>query len=135
MEHERDSRAYVPEESRRARMVPVYAVLRTLSRKELQALVERCCQHARRFARGLADVDYELLNEVVLNQVLVSGGDAEVTRRVIAGVQAEGTCWCGGTECHGRAAIRMSVSSWATTAGTVEQRLGAITRVVGRIVS
>lgn len=131
---ERDGRQYVPEESRRARAVPVYAVLRTLGRSGVADLVERCCGHARRFAEGLQAAGYEVLNEVVLNQVLVAFGDAETTRRVVAAVQADGTCWCGGTEWHGRAAMRISISSWATTAADVDQSLAAIIRLAGSIV-
>jgi hypothetical protein len=70
-----------------------------------------------------------VLNEVVLNQVLVSFGDDDTTRRVIAAVQEEGTCWAGGTTWHGRAAMRVSVSSWATTEEDVERSLAAIVRV------
>lgn len=126
---ERDPREYVPEESRRARAVPVYAVLRTLGRSGLRELVERCCRHARRFAEGLSDGGYEILNDVVLNQVLVSFGEPEVTRRVIAGIQNDGTCWCSGTEWQGRVAMRISVSSWATTDEDVERSLEAMLRI------
>lgn len=130
---QRDSRAYVPEESHRARVVPVYAVLRTLGRTGLCDLVERCCRHARRFAQGLADAGYEVLNDVVLNQVLVAFGDDATTERVIAAIQDEGTCWCGGTRWHGRAAMRISVSSWATTAEDVELSLAAMLRVARQV--
>lgn len=126
---ERDPREYVPEESRRGRALPVYAVLRTLGRSGLCELVERCCRHARQFAEGLSDAGYEVLNDVVLNQVLVAFGSAEVTRRVIAGIQADGTCWCSGTEWQGRVAMRISVSSWATTENDVERSLEAMLRV------
>ncbi len=125
----RDPREYVPEESRRARAVPVYAVLRTLGRAGLAELVERCCRHARRFAEVLGGAGYEILNDVVLNQVLVSFGEPDVTRRVIAGIQDDGTCWCSGTEWQGRVAMRISVSSWATTDEDVEQSLEAMLRI------
>ena len=65
----------------------------------------------------------------MLNQVLVSFGEPAVTERVIAGVQAEGTCWCGGTVWQGRTAMRISVSSWATTEDDVERSLAAMLRV------
>jgi glutamate/tyrosine decarboxylase-like PLP-dependent enzyme len=126
---ERDPREYVPEESRRARAVPVYAALRTLGRSGLAELVERCCRHARRFAEGLSDGGYEVLNDVVLNQVLVSFGEPDETRRVIAGIQGDGTCWCSGTQWQGRVAMRISVSSWATTDEDVEKSLDAMLRI------
>lgn len=125
----RDGHAYVPEESRRARAVPVYAALRTLGRDGLGQLVARCCRHARRFADGLREAGCVILNDVVLNQVLVSFGDDVATQRTIAAIQAEGTCWCGGTQWKGRAAMRISVASWATTDADVEKSLAAMIRV------
>jgi threonine aldolase len=96
-------------------------------------LVERSCRHARRFAEGLRSAGFEVLNEVVLNQVLVSFGTPETTSRVIAGLQAEGTCWCGGTVWQGRTAMRISVSCWATTEKDVEKSLEAMLRVAGSV--
>jgi glutamate/tyrosine decarboxylase-like PLP-dependent enzyme len=126
---QRDPREFVPEESRRARAVPVYAVLRTLGQSGLRELVERCCRHARRFAEGLRAGGHEILNEVVLNQVLVSFGEPQLTRRVIEEIQRDGTCWCGGTEWQGRVAMRISVSSWATTDSDVERSLDAMLHI------
>ena len=120
---------HTPEASRRARGVDIWAALSYLGREGVADLVERCCRHAERFAAGLGEAGYAILNEVVLNQVLVSFGADEVTERVIAGVQAEGTCWCGGTVWHGRRAMRISLSSWATTDDDVERSLAAILRV------
>jgi glutamate/tyrosine decarboxylase-like PLP-dependent enzyme len=125
----RDPYQYTPELSRRARGVEAWAALRSLGKTGLADLIERNCRFAARFAEGLRAAGYEILNEVVLNQVLVSFGDDKTTRKVIAGVQQEGTCWCGGTTWHGRAAMRISVSSWATTAGDVERSLAAILRI------
>src|SRR5207237_5616677 len=87
---QRNPSDYTPELSRRARGVPVWAALRQLGREGVAELVERCCRHAQRFAEGLALAGFEILNDVVLNQVLVSFGDAERTRRVIDAVQAAG---------------------------------------------
>ena len=100
-----------------------------MGRTGLADLVERCCRHAACFAAGLDAAGYEVLNDVTLNQVLVSFGDDAKTRRVIEGIQADGTCWCGGTVWHGRAAMRISVSSWATTEDDVERSLAAMIRV------
>lgn len=122
----RQPRDYTPELSRRARGVEVWAALRSLGRRGVAELIERSCAQARRLADGLRDAGYEILNEVVLNQVLVDFGDPETTRRVIAAVQQEGTCWCGGTEWQGRTAMRISVSSQATTDEDVVRSLRAI---------
>jgi glutamate/tyrosine decarboxylase-like PLP-dependent enzyme len=125
---QRDPSDSTPELSRRARGVEVWAALRALGRAGLEDLVERCCRHARRFADGLAAAGHRVLNEVALNQVLVSFGEPERTRAVIAAVQADGTCWCGGTVWQGHTAMRISVSSWATTDDDVERSLEAICR-------
>jgi glutamate/tyrosine decarboxylase-like PLP-dependent enzyme len=120
---------FTPELSRRARGVEVWAALRTLGREGLAELIERNCAQARRFAERLAAAGFEILNEIVLNQVLVSFGDAEMTKRVIEAVQADGTCWAGVTVWQGRTAMRISVSCWATTANDVERSADAIVRV------
>jgi glutamate/tyrosine decarboxylase-like PLP-dependent enzyme len=133
---ERDPREFVPEESRRARAVPVYAALATLGPEGLRALVERSVAHARRMAARLeGHPDVRILNEIVLNQVLVRierpGADADaLTRDVIARVQADGTCWLGSTEWHGIAAMRISFANWSTTEADVDRSAEAILRAV-----
>jgi glutamate/tyrosine decarboxylase-like PLP-dependent enzyme len=125
----RDPANFTPELSRRARGIEVWAALHTLGRSGLADLVERTCRYAARFAEGLHEAGYTILNEVVLNQVLVTFGDDERTRRVVAGIQRDGTCWCGGTTWQGQTAMRISVSSWATTDADVECSLEAMIRV------
>jgi glutamate/tyrosine decarboxylase-like PLP-dependent enzyme len=127
--YSREPLDYTPEASRRARGVIVWAALRALGRKGLADLVEGTCRHAARFAEGLRDAGYQVLNDVVINQVLVSFGAAELTRRVIAAIQTDGTCWCSDTVWHGQVAMRISVSSWATTADDVERSLKAMVRI------
>lgn len=120
---------FTPELSRRARGVEVWAALRSLGRQGVSELVERNCRQARRFAEGLEAAGFRVLNDVVLNQVLVAFGDAETTNRVIAEIQTEGTCWCGGTVWQEQTAMRISVSSWATTDADVERSLQAMIRI------
>jgi glutamate/tyrosine decarboxylase-like PLP-dependent enzyme len=127
--NKREPAHFSPEASRRARGVEVWAAIRTLGRSGLAELIERNCRLAGRFAKGLRQGGFTVLNDVALNQVLVSFGSPETTRRVIAEVQAEGTCWCGGTEWHGHTAMRISVSSWATTEEDVDASLAAIARI------
>lgn len=131
---ERDPHEFVPEESRRARAMPVYAALRALGRRGFAEIVERNCRQARRFAQGLRDAGYEVLNEVVLNQVLVSFGTPEQTRRTIAAIQEDGTCWCGGTVWKNRTAMRISVCNWSTTDEDVGKSLNAILRIAAKFV-
>ena len=128
----REPAAHTPELSRRARGVEVWAVLRALGRFGLADLIERDCRHAARFAEGLRDAGFEILNEVVLNQVLVSFGDEDTTLRVVAAIQHDGTCWAGVTVWQGRTAMRISVSGWSTTADDVERSLAAMLRAAGR---
>jgi glutamate/tyrosine decarboxylase-like PLP-dependent enzyme len=125
----REPSQFTPELSRRARGVEVWAALKSLGRAGLAELIERNCREATRFAEGLRAAGYEILNEVVLNQVLVSFGDVERTRAVIAAIQDDGTSWCGPTVWHGRTAMRISVSSWRTTDEDVERSLAAMIRV------
>jgi glutamate/tyrosine decarboxylase-like PLP-dependent enzyme len=122
----RDAMNYTPDSSRRARAIEIWSALRSLGRSGLAELVNRNCRQAGRIAAGLRNAGVEVLNEVVLNQVVVTFGDDERTRRVIARIQDTGTCWCGGTTWRGRAAMRISVSSWATTADDVERSIAAI---------
>ena len=128
----RDPYDFTPELSRRGRGVEVWAALRALGRAGLAAMLEASCRQAGRFAAGLAAAGHAVLNDVVLNQVLVSFGPPEVTQRVIAGIQEDGTCWCGGTVWQGRTAMRISVCSWATTDDDVELSLAAMLRVATR---
>jgi glutamate/tyrosine decarboxylase-like PLP-dependent enzyme len=125
---------YTPDFSRRARGIEVWAALRQLGRDGLADLIERTCRFARQFADGLAQAGFEILCDVPLNQVLVSFGSAEQTREVIARIQADGTCWCGGTVWQGRTAMRISVSSWATTQSDVERSLAAMVRIAREVV-
>ena len=120
----------VPEMSRRARAVPVYAALRSLGRRGLAELVERCCSHARRLAAAMKELEgAEVLNEVVLNQVLVRFGDDDaVTRAVVESVQREGVAWLGGTVWRERAAVRVSVSNWSTTEDDIDRLAATLER-------
>ena len=120
---------FTPELSRRARGVEVWAALHSLGRSGLAGLIARNCAHARRFAEKLSAAGLEILNDVVLNQVLVTFGDAARTERVIAAIQADGTCWAGITVWQGRTAMRISVSSWATNEADVDLSIAAILRV------
>lgn len=120
---------YTPELSRRARGVELWAALRSLGREGMAAIVERTSSHARRFADGLRAAGHEVLNDVVINQVLVSFGAPERTLEVVRRIQQEGTCWCGTTVWQGRTAMRISVSSWATTDADVDRSVEAIVRV------
>jgi glutamate/tyrosine decarboxylase-like PLP-dependent enzyme len=139
---ERDPYNWVPESSRRARALPIYATLRSLGRDGLADLVDRTCRLARRFAGSLdGQPGVRVLNEVVLNQVLVRFAAAgmgdeeadELTRRVVTAVQRDGTAWLGGTTWQGRAAMRISVSNWSTREADVDRSVEAILRCARQV--
>jgi glutamate/tyrosine decarboxylase-like PLP-dependent enzyme len=141
-EGERDPRAFTPDESRRARGVAVYAALRTLGRRGVTELIERCCSHARRMAEALRQhVQVRLLNDVALNQVLVQfvplPGDPRdegmFTMEVVAAVQRDGTCWLGSTQWKGRRAMRVSICNWTTTEEDIDRSAAAILRIVEQL--
>ncbi|MCX7782550.1 MAG: aminotransferase class V-fold PLP-dependent enzyme [Meiothermus sp.] len=124
----REPLEYTPEASRRARGIEVWAAIKELGREGIAALIERTCAHAQRFAKGFTEAGLEVPHEVVINQVMVGFGDDERTRRVIAAVQQDGTLWAGSTVWKGRTYMRLSCSSWRTTADDVEQSLATILR-------
>jgi glutamate/tyrosine decarboxylase-like PLP-dependent enzyme len=138
-ERERDQMDWNPEFSRRARGFPIYVTLKSLGTSGVIELVERCCEHARTFAKLLAELPrIEILNDVVLNQVLIrflaEDGDHDTrTKRVIERVQKDGTCWLGGSMWRGMYVMRISVSNWSTTTADVEASVDAITRAAAAV--
>jgi glutamate/tyrosine decarboxylase-like PLP-dependent enzyme len=130
---QRDNTDFVPESSRRARAVPVYAAIRALGRAGIAEMIERNCAQARRMAARLSLIaGATVLNDVVLNQVLVRlpGGD-EGNHAAVAAVQRDGTCWLGGTTWRGEYVLRISVSNWATTDDDIDRSADAIVAAVG----
>jgi aromatic-L-amino-acid decarboxylase len=129
----REPMQWGPESSRRARGVEIWAALRSLGVSGVGALIEGTCQHATHFAEGLRQAGFQVLNDVALNQVLVSFGTDEHTSRVIDALQLEGTCYCGGTVWRGQKAMRISVSSWATSESDVEMSLAAMVKAARKL--
>jgi glutamate/tyrosine decarboxylase-like PLP-dependent enzyme len=127
-EEERWPAEWVPELSRRARALPVYAALRSLGREGVAEIVDNCCARAAQLAERFANVpEVEILNDVTLNQVLVRFGDDDaVTDAVIRAVQDDGVCWLGGTTFRGRRAMRVSICNWATNEEDVERSARSI---------
>jgi glutamate/tyrosine decarboxylase-like PLP-dependent enzyme len=128
-EEERVGMDWVPESSRRSRVIPLYALFRALGRRGIVEIVRRTCMLARRMAQRLdRHSGVRVLNDVVLNQVLVQfrGPAGDVTPNVIARVQTEGTCWAGGATWQGHNAMRISVSNWSTTEHDIDRSADAI---------
>ncbi len=121
----RDPMRYTPSMSKRARAVELWAILRTLGRDGVAGLVEKLCAHARYFADRLSDEGFHVVNDVVFNQVLVACDDDSETKRTLELVQASGECWLGGSVWKGRAVMRVSVCSWATTRADIHRSVAA----------
>ncbi len=126
----REPMHFTPELSRRARGVEVWAALLSLGRSGLSHMIEQDCHMAERFAERLSGAGYRVLNDVCLNQVLVSFGEPETTKKVVAALQQDGTAWFGTTVWQGHTAMRISVSSWATSEDDVDRSIEAIARAV-----
>jgi glutamate/tyrosine decarboxylase-like PLP-dependent enzyme len=129
----REPSQYSPELSRRSRGVEIWAALYSLGKSGLADLINRTCSFAKMFAEGLSAAGFEILNDVVVNQVLVSFGSPEETTKIIEEIQNEGICWCGGTVWQGKTAMRISVSSWATTEEDVKISLDSMIRSAKKI--
>ena len=129
----REPSQFCPELSRRSRGIEVWAALYSLGRSGLADLIGRTCNYANIFAEGLKAAGFEILNDVVINQVLVSFGSPEETNKVIKEIQNEGTCWCGGTVWQEKTAMRISICSWATTTEDVEKSLDAMIRIANKV--
>ncbi|MGB8319266.1 MAG: aminotransferase class V-fold PLP-dependent enzyme [Ignavibacteriaceae bacterium] len=131
----REPSQFCPELSRRSRGIEVWAALYSLGRSGLADLIERTCNHAKIFAGGLKEAGFEILNDVVINQVLVSFGTSEENMKVISKIQNDGTCWCGGTVWQGRTAMRISICSWATREEDVKKSLETMIKIAGSVKS
>jgi glutamate/tyrosine decarboxylase-like PLP-dependent enzyme len=121
----RDGMHYTPEMSRRARVVELWATLKSLGKDGVEELVDRLCAHAERFAGHLQTKGFRILNDVVFNQVLVACDTPELTTATLENIQKSGECWCGGAVWNGEPVIRISVCSWATTVADVERSVSA----------
>lgn len=134
-DEERIGMDWVPESSRRSRVLPLYALIKTLGRDGIAEMVRRNCALARRMAGRLsAEPGVTILNDVVLNQVLVQFKDDPTTHQVIAKVQAEGTCWAGGAFWQNQQAMRISVSNWSTTDADIDRSADAMLRCYREVV-
>ena len=126
----------VPELSRRARAIPVWALLRALGRSGVADLIERLCARARQFADGVATIPgAQVLNDVVYTQVCIGFDDDARTRRIVQGLLDDGTAWISGSIWHDRAVLRISVSNWSTTEDDVVVSLDALRRIAAALLS
>ena len=121
----RDGMLYTPDMSRRARGLELWATLKALGRRGAAELVEGLCDRAMQAAEQLRAEGFEILNDVVFNQVLVACASSEQTLATLKALQEAGECWCGGTVWQSRTAIRISVCCWATTPADIDRTVAA----------
>ncbi|HEY0373331.1 MAG TPA: pyridoxal-dependent decarboxylase [Amnibacterium sp.] len=125
---------HVPELSRRARGVPVWAALASLGRSGVVDLVDGLHLGARGIADGVLRIPgAEVLNDVVFTQVCVAFETDERTRAVFAALLDEGAIMPSASTWRGRAVIRFSVSSWRTDAETVAETVAAVERAAAAV--
>ncbi|WP_419903892.1 pyridoxal phosphate-dependent decarboxylase family protein [Kiloniella sp.] len=117
---------YMPEFSKRARGIEIWAALKFLGRDGVDNLISGCCDLATYFAAGLEELGLSVLNDVVINQIVVSWDNADKTESLMQAVQQEGTCWFGPTIWKGHNAFRLSVSSWKIEKKDIDLSLQAI---------
>jgi len=121
----RDGMLYTPEMSRRARVIELWATLKYLGREGVDNLIFGLHQRALQISEELKAENFHILNDVVFNQVLVSCGKDEITNQTIKNIQDSGECWVGGAIWDDKAAIRISICSWATTKEDVSRAVHA----------
>ena len=128
MSENRDGMMYTPDMSRRARSIELWTALKTMGKQGVEGLIDQLCLRAQLFARLLAQQNFNVLNDVVFNQVLLACDTPQQTERTLALVQASGECWCGGTMWNDEPAIRVSVCSWVTTEDDVKRSVAAFVK-------
>ena len=112
--------------------MPTWAAIRSLGRSGVPDLVARCCALATRLADGVSEIpDVTVVNDVVLNQVLIRVGDAQLTTAVEERIQNDGAAWLGGTTWRGQRLLRVAVSNWSTSEADIDRTIDTIGRAVG----
>ena len=126
---DRDCMLYGLEMSRRARGIELWATLKYLGREGIEELICSLCENAKFFARRLEEEGFQVENEVVYNQVLITNGSDEKIKALVKAIQESGELWCGGASFNGKAVLRLSVCSWRTTKQDIEDCVQAIKRL------
>ena len=124
----RDGMLYTPEMSRRGRAIELWATLKILGKRGVEELVDGLCDRAQQFAAQMRAEGFQILNDVVFNQVLVTCGTPEKTAATLKSLQQSGECWCGGARWHDVPVIRVSVCSWATTSEDINRTVAAFVK-------
>ena len=124
----RDAMLYVPEMSRRARGIEMWALLKTLGRRGVDTMIAQLCDRAKLFAKLLAEHGFHMLNDVVFNQVMIACDTPELTLATLNNIQKDRVCWCGTSKWNGDPVIRISVCSWATTEDDVRLSVESFAR-------
>jgi glutamate/tyrosine decarboxylase-like PLP-dependent enzyme len=124
----RDGYSYTPEMSRRSRIVELWAAIKYLGQEGIKELVEGLHERAKQFAIEIRKEGFQVLNDVVFNQVLIACENDDITGRTLELIQQSGECWCGGEMWDKRKVIRVSVCSWATTSDDISRSVKAFVK-------
>ena len=131
---ERDGMYYTPEMSRRARIMELWATLKYLGKEGVAQMIVGLHHRALQFAQLIREVPgFQVLNDVVFNQVMVQCESDELTDQVVAEIQRLRTCWVGGSTWEGRKIIRVSVCSWVTTEKDIEMSVQSFTEALQNV--
>ena len=125
---ERDGYSYTPEMSRRARIIELWAAIKYLGLEGMRELVDGLYERTRQFAFEIKEAGFQVLNDVVFNQVLVVCENDDITGKTLELIQKSGECWCGGAQWGNRKVIRVSVSSWVTTPEDISRSVRAFVK-------
>lgn len=126
---QRDGMLYTTEMSRRARAIPLWAVLKSLGANGVEQLVNQLCELAEYFASQLKAAGFHVIHPVFYNQFMIDCETKEQTEALLQGIQQSGLCWCSGSSWKGKPIIRISVSSHATTKKDIDQSVATFQKV------
>jgi len=111
----RDGMLYTPEMSRRAGIFEIWSALKFLGKTGLEQMISGFHERAVQFKEELTKAGFDIVNDVVFNQVLVRCETDELTIQTLKNIQKLRVCWCGGSKWENRDVIRLSICSWVTT--------------------
>ena len=129
----RDGYSYTPEMSRRARIIELWTTIKYLGQEGIQELVDGLHERSIQFADEIKKAGFQVMNDVVFNQVLVACENDNITGRTLELIQQSGECWCGSAQWYDRKVIRVSVSSWATTAEDITRSVEAFKKAYDEV--
>ncbi|MEB9674040.1 MULTISPECIES: pyridoxal phosphate-dependent decarboxylase family protein [Bacillus cereus group] len=118
---QRDGMLYVPELSKRARSVELWAAFKYLGKSGIECLVDGLCENTKYFSERLSEEGFTIKNEVLFNQIVVTTSEPRETEETLKNIQISGKCYCSGADWDGKPAIRISLCSWKTSKKDIDE--------------